>query len=70
LAFEYRIGHIFLLAIHGPGSLDRGRFDVPPALARPVRINHLNPATCHDALHDPDVARGVLPSYTEADADV
>jgi hypothetical protein len=34
LAFEYRIGHIFLLAIHGPGSLDRDHFGVPPAPER------------------------------------
>src|SRR5215510_10564872 len=43
LAFECGIGHIFLLAIHGPGRLDRGRFDVPPALARAVPHQHLKP---------------------------
>src|SRR5947209_6877790 len=60
LAFGYRIGHILLLAIHGPDRLDRGRFDVPPALARPVPHQHPNPATYHDAPHDPRRCDGVF----------
>src|SRR5215470_4636983 len=71
LAFEYCIGHIFLLAIHGPGRLDRGRFDVPPALARPVPHRPAERRYMPRCPHDPDVPRKAFPlSYTEANADV